>query len=216
MDKREIAILSYEHDGSREGYYLESLGEEFEINVPPENVYMAICAHHEAKKLTEDGLEVSILTVGGSAISNKRIVDRLNEITETEIPVQADTSSNSVASNIESLTEYESPFIIICQKFAKLRAYIHSNCHLGKDKFELKDWETYIEENELSEFENSLIQELSSLRHIPVQRKIAEGVLTLFAYLDPKDGLTTTIAALRQKLRRKDPKDNIFNKSGLS
>lgn len=216
MDKREIAILSYEHDGSREGYYLDTLGEDFEINVPPENIFMAICAHHEASKLIDEGLEASILTVGGSAVSNKRIVDRINEITNSDVPVEADNSSNSVASNIQSLVKYENPFIIICQKFAKLRTYIHSNYHLGKGEFEIKDWETYIEENELNDFENRLIQELDTLRSVPLQRKIAEGVLTLCAYLDPRDGLTTAIAALRQKVRGKDPKGNVFNKTGLS
>ena len=55
MDKREVAILSYEHDGSRERYHLDSLGEDFEINVPPENIYMAICAHHEVSKLINRG-----------------------------------------------------------------------------------------------------------------------------------------------------------------
>jgi hypothetical protein len=216
MDKREIAILSYEHDGSREGYHLDSLGEEFEINVPAENIYMAICAHHEARKLIDEGLEASILTVGGSAISNKRIVERINEITKSEVPVEADNSSNSVASNIQSLVKYENPFIIICQKFAKLRTYIHSNYHLGKGNFEIKDWETYIEENELSDFENRLIQELDTLKDVPLQRKMVEGVLTFLAYIDPKDGFTTAIAALRQKVRGKNPKENIFNKTGLS
>ncbi|MFA5623393.1 MAG: hypothetical protein WC981_04145 [Candidatus Dojkabacteria bacterium] len=215
MDKREIAILGYEHDGSREVYHLESLGEDFEINVPPENIYMAICAHHEANKLIGEGLEASILTVGGSAISNKRIVDRLNEMTGTDVPVEVDISSNSIASNIKSLVKYEVPFLIICQKFAKLRTYIHSNYHLNKEEFEIKDWETYIEESELDSFEEGLIKELSTLRHVPLQRKMAEGVLTLLAYLDPEDGFTTKIASLRQKLRKGKPKDNFFNKTGL-
>lgn len=216
MYKREIAILGYEHDGSRELYHLDTLGEDFKINVPPENIYMAICAHHEAKRLIDEGLEASILTVGGSAISNKRILDRINDMTGTEVPVEADISSNSIASNIKSLVKYENPFIIICQKFAKVRTYIHSRYHLNKGEFEIKDWETYIEENELNDFEKELVQELSTLRHIPLQRKMAEGVLTLLAYLDPEDGFTTKIASLRQRLRKSKPKDNSFNKIGLS
>ncbi|MFA7628116.1 MAG: hypothetical protein WCY37_01705 [Candidatus Dojkabacteria bacterium] len=215
MDKREIAILSYEHDASREVYKLDVLGEDFEINVPPENVLMAICAHHEAQKLIEEGVEASILTVGGAAISNKRIIERMNEITNCEVPVEADNSSNSVASNIESLVKYENPFIIICQKFAKLRTYIHSKYHLGKGEFELKDWETYLDTNQLSDFENSLVRELNELKHIPLQRKLVEGVLTVLAYLDPEDGFTSCIALLRQKFREKNPKDNIFKKTGL-
>jgi hypothetical protein len=215
MDKREIAILSYEHDSSRETYHLDMLGEDFEINVPPENILMAVCAHHEAQELMKEGIEASILTVGGAAISNKRIVERINELTNSEIPVEADNSSNSVASNIGSLAEHENPFIIICQKFAKLRAYIHSKYHLGKENFEIKDWETYVDDNQLSDFEKNLVSELKELNHIPLQRKIVEGVLTFLAYLDPEDGFTSVIAALRQKLREEDPKDNFFNKSGL-
>lgn len=216
MDKREIAILSYEHDGSREGYHLDSLGKEFEINVPAENVYMALCAHHEARKLIEEGIDASILTVGGCAVSNMRIIERINELSNFEVHVEADNSSNSIASNIESLVQYESPFIIICQKFARLRTYIHSHYHLGKGNFEVKDWETYIEENEMNDFESKLIQELDSLREVPIQRKMVEGVLTLLAYIDPKDGFTKSIASLRQRLRGKNPKENIFNRSGLS
>ena len=215
MDKGEIAILSYEHDASRGVYHLDVLGEDFEINVPPENVFMALCAHHEAQNLIEEGLEASILTVGGASISNKRIVERINEVTNSEVPVEADNSSNSVASNIESLTKYDNPFIIICQKFAKLRTYIHSNYHLGKNNFEIKDWETYINNNQLNDFENSLVEELSELKHIPLQRKMVEGVLTLLAYLDPKDGFTSLIALVRQKFRERNPKDNFFNKTGL-
>ncbi len=215
MDEREIAILSYEHDASREAYSLEALGEDFEIDIPPENVLMALSAHHEARKLIEEGVEASILTIGGAAISNKRIVERINEITNCDIPVEADNSSNSVASNIQSLTEYDNPFIIICQKFSKLRTYIHSKYHLGEGKFEIKDWETYLENNEMGDFENSLVKELNQLKHIPLQRKLVEGILTALAYLDPENGFTTTIALLRQKFREKNPKDNFFNKAGL-
>ncbi len=216
MEKREIAILGYEHDGSREAYKLDSLGEEFEVKVPPENILMAVCAHHEARKLIEEGEDAFILTVGGAAISNKRIMERINEITGKEVPVEADNSSNSIASNIKSLAERENPFVIICQKFARLRASIHANFHLGENRYQMKDWETYIKENELSSFERVLIQELGTLRYIPLQRKMVEGVLTILAYIDPEDGFTTQIALLRQKIRGKDPKDNIFNKTGMS
>lgn len=216
MDNQKIAILSYEHDGSREKYHLDTLGEDFEIDVAPENILMGICAHHIARDLIDEGLEASILTVGDSAKSNKRVVERINDMTGAYVPVEADTSSNSVASNIESLSKHDNPFIIICQKFARLRTYIHSNYHLEKERFEIQDWETYVEENEFNDFEKELIQELNTIRHIPLQRKIAEGVLTLLAYLDPEDGFTTKIAVLRQKVRGKKSKDNIFNKTGLS
>lgn len=216
MDKREIAILSYEHNASREPYSLETLGEDFEIDVPPENVLMALSAHHEARKLIEEGIGASILTVGGAAASNKRIVERINDITHCEVPVEADDSSYSLASNIESLKEYKNPFIIICQKFAKLRTYIHSKYHLGGGNFEVKDWETYLENHQMSNFENNLVEELSQIKHIPLQRKLVEGILTVLAYLDPKDGFTSTVALLRQKYREQNPKDNFFNKIGLS
>lgn len=216
MDKREIAILSYEHDASREVYKLDAFGEDFEINVPPENVLMAVCAHHEARKLIEEGFEASILTVGGAAISNKRIVERINEITNSEVPVEADNSSNSIASNIESISQHKTPFVIICQKFARLRTSIHANFHIGKDKYQIKDWETYVEENELNEFESRLIKELEILRDIPLQRKMVEGILTILAYIDPENGFTTQIALLRQKFRSKNPRENIFNKTGMS
>lgn len=81
MDKQEIAILSYEHDGSRERYHLDTLGEDFEIDVAPENILMGICAHHIARDLIDEGLETSILTVGGSTRSNKRVVEKINDIT---------------------------------------------------------------------------------------------------------------------------------------
>lgn len=216
MEKVDIAILSYEHEGSRESYHLNTLGEDFEITVPPENILMGMCAHHQARTLIEDGIEASILTVGGCAISNKRVIEKLNEKSGFEVFVQADCESNSVASNIESLTKYENPFIIICQKFAQLRTTIHSKYHLKDRDFSISAWETYIQKNDLNGFETDLFKELKELRHIPLQRKVAEGVLTVLAYLDPKDGFTKRIALIRQKFREKDPEDNIFNKTGLS
>lgn len=216
MEKTNVAILSYEHDDSREPYYLETLGEDFEITVPPENVLMALCAHHQARQLKEQGVDASILTIGGCAVSNLKIIERINEITQTEISVIADSNSNSVASNIESLTEYDGEFIIMCQQFSRLRTYIHSKYYLKEDEFEIKPWESYVGENEFSDFERDLIGELNSLRHIPLQRKMGEGVLVALAYMNPKDGFTKQIALLRQKVRDEDSEGNIFNKLGLS
>ena len=211
-----ISVLSYEHDHSRDPYTLEALGEEFEIDVPPENVLMAVCAHHQAVELQKNNVEVSIMTVGGAAESNAKILEKINEITDTDVPIIPNKESNSVASNLESLSKENGPFVIICQKFAKLRTYIHSKYHLGKGNFELKDWEAYTSKNEFSDFENKLVSELRTLNHVPLQRKLMEGVLTVLAYIDPKNGMTTAIAGLRKKLREENPEDNPFNKMGLS
>ena len=214
-DIPQIAIMSYGHENATEGYTLESLGEDFELTVPPENVLMAVCAHHQAKELIDQGIDASILTVGGAAESNMNIVLKINELTETNVPVRADRGSNSVASNIQTLKSYENPFIIVCQKFAELRTYIHSKYHLGKENFKTLSWESYIEGTKFSTFESNLLEELKGMSSVPLQRKVVEGVLTALAIIDPKNGGTKFVASVRQHLREKNPEENVFRKTGL-
>jgi len=216
-EAKDITILSYEHEGSVEPYCLETLGEDFEINVPPENVLMALCAHHEARILGAQGVNVVIQTVGGCAESNTRIIEKLNEITESDIPVYPNTESNSTASNIESLKGYPFPFVVVCQNFAKSRANIHANYQLGKDSALLIGWEEYFKRGQFSEKEIGLISEVWQRCHVPIQRKLIEkGFLLPLAIIDPEHGGTTVISSLREKLRKKNPTKNIFNKTGLS
>jgi hypothetical protein len=80
-DIENIAIPSYTHENSVETYTLESIGEDFEISVPPENVLMAVCTHHLARELVEDGVDVMIITLGGAAKSNSQMIKKLNELT---------------------------------------------------------------------------------------------------------------------------------------
>lgn len=214
-NNEKVALPSYTHDGSVERYTTRSLGEDFEISVPPENVLMAVCAHHRAKELIEDGVDAIIITLGGAARSNSEVIVKLNELTDTEIPVIADTESNSLASNMKSLSKYEGTFFILCQDFAKTRTLIHSNYHLNDRNFMVKDWESYVNETEFTEFEASLIQELIDISGIPWTRKLIEKALLIpLARLDPATGKTKNISGKREQARNKNQEKNIFTITG--
>jgi hypothetical protein len=157
--QRTIAVLSYGHENAVDAYTLESLGKEVELNVPPENVVMGVVAYNQAVEMQEEGLEPLIVTAGGCAESNKAIIERLNELNETEIKVEANTESNSVASNIKSLKEYTAPYTIICQKFAKLRTWIHSKYHLAEGNFNLLDFETSVRKDQFSKINAKILKE---------------------------------------------------------
>lgn len=215
-NETKVAIPSYTHENSVEPYTVESLGGDFEISVPPENILMAVCAHHQARELIEDGVDVMIITLGGAAKSNSNTIEKLNELTDTEIPVLADTESNSLASNMRSLGKYEGNFFILCQEFSKTRTLIHSNYHLNDRGFTVKDWESYVDETEFTQFEADLIQELIDISDIPWTRELIERLLLIpLARLDPETGKTEYISFVRENIRGKKPEDNIFTKSGL-
>ena len=218
MEQENIAVLSYGSEGDKSSYTLETLGDDFEIDVSVENIAMALCAHHKAVEILNENPEASvkIITVGGCAESNKRIIERINEITSQAIEVEANINSESTATNIESIEEYRSPFIIFCQKFAKLRVKTHSKYHLKGYQYSVLDWETYSEEANFSDIEKRILSEVMENHRIPLSRKLVEGILVVFALIDPKSGLTGRISKARKKARDDDPEGNIFNKAGLS
>jgi ribose 5-phosphate isomerase RpiB len=215
-NETEIAIPSYTHEDSVEAYTVESLDSDFEITVPPENIILAVCAHHKAQEIIENGLDASIITLGGAAESNKKILEKLNDIKNIEIPIVSNTESNSLASNISSLSEYEEPFIIFCQGFTKTRTLIHTNYYLEKNEYEVIDWETYVESTGFSEFEADVLEEVISISGVPNVRKFLEKALLVpLARIDPKHGGVKFLTGVRELAREKNPDKNIFTKGGL-
>ena len=139
-NKVEMGFPGYTHPGSVAPYTLEDLGSNFEIYLPPENLIMAICIRHEALRLMTEGYQVEIVTLGGAAEENMKIIKRMNELTQEEIPVVANTLSNSLASNISSLADEEyngCSFVIFCQEFTKKRTKRHAEYHLAGRDYEL-------------------------------------------------------------------------------
>lgn len=217
MEKEtKVTVPSYTHEGSVSPYCLEPLGEDFEISVRPENIIMGVCALHKAEELENEGIQTTIITLGGAANANKRILERLNDIKDTEIPIISSSESNSIASNISSLSNFDGPFVIFCQDFTKTRISIHSEYYLKEKDYKITDWESYIENTKFSDFEADLLEELISMSDIPYIRKLIEKALLVpLARLDPKNGGVKGLSSIRERVREEEPEENFFTKSGL-
>jgi hypothetical protein len=216
-DETNIAVPSYKHEHAVQSYKIESLGDDFEIDIPPQNVLMCVCAFNIARREREEDNDVAIVTTGGTAQSNQKILKRMNEISGEEIRVITTEKSNSIATNISSLNKLRGRFVILSQEFAKGRTSNHSGHFLRNREFNIRAWEKYIVDTEdeiFSNFEWDIIKEVAPLLNVPYSRTIIELGLRGLAFIDPSGSLIQRIANRREEERKRKPKKNIFTKTG--
>ena len=212
-----VGVLSYTHEHSVESYTINSLGEDFEVDIPPQNVLMCVCAYNIARTQKEIGSEGRIITVGGTAKTNKRILERMNSITGDDIEIISLEESNSIGTNISSLSKIPGDIIILSQEFAKWRTKRHSQHYFKNNNFQVKAWEEFISENDVldfSKFEWSVIEEIAPILKVPYNRTVVELGLIGLALVNPSGSIIQIIANKRETKRKENWKTNIFTKTG--
>jgi hypothetical protein len=215
-----VVALSYTHEHSVDSYVINSLGEDFEVDIPPQNVLMCVCAYNIARTQKEIGGVGRIITVGGTAKTNKKILERMNSITGDDIEIISLDKSNSIGTNISSLSKIPGYSIILSQEFAKQRTYRHSKHYFDNEDFTVKAWEEHIdydeekEEIKFSELEKAIIGEVADKLKVPYNRTIVELGLMGLALVNPSGSMIQWVANIREKLRKKKPKKNIFTETG--
>jgi hypothetical protein len=216
-EEKFVAVSSYKHEQSVPSYNVNSLGEDFEVDIPPQNVLMCVCAYNIARTQREIDGQGRIITVGGTAKTNKKILERMNSITGDDIEVISLKESNSIGTNISSLSKIPGDTIILSQEFAKWRTKRHSQHYFKNNNFQVKAWEEFISENDVvdfSKFEWSVIEEMAPMLEVPYNRTVVELGLMGLALVNPSGRIIQGVANIREKLRKKKPKKNIFTKTG--
>jgi hypothetical protein len=181
---------------------------------------MCVCAYNIARTQKEIGGVGRIITVGGTAKTNKKILERMNSITGDDIEIISLDKSNSIGTNISSLSKIPGYSIILSQEFAKQRTYRHSKHYFDNEDFTVKAWEEHIdydeekEEIKFSELEKAIIGEVADKLKVPYNRTIVELGLMGLALVNPSGSMIQWVANIREKLRKKKPKKNIFTETG--